>query len=186
MPCRGWGISITDRIIDLFHGLFGWTSTLKSEDYGFMLYGQLLVAHNLVRWIVLVAGIIALGMAFTGWSGHKPMEPRVRRWGALFVATLDLQFLLGLILYFLVSPITNLAFQNMAAAMKDHEMRFFTVEHTTYMLIAIIAAHVGSALSRKGRTDTRKYRGAAIGYGISLLVILAGIPWWRPLFRWSS
>ena len=151
-----------------------------------MAYGQLLVAHNLIRWLVLIAGIIALVSAFGGWSGRKPMTAGVRRWGALFVATLDLQLLIGLILYFVASPITKAAFQNMAVAMKDHEMRFFTVEHTTYMLIAIIAAHVGSFLSRKGRTDLRKYRGAVIGYGISLLVILAGIPWWRPMFRWVS
>jgi len=151
-----------------------------------MAYGQLLVAHNLIRWLVLIAGIIALVSAFGGWSGRKPMTAGVRRWGALFVATLDLQLLIGLILYFVASPITKAAFQNMAVAMKDHEMRFFTVEHTTYMLIAIIAAHVGSFLSRKGRTDLRKYRGAVIGYGISLLIILAGIPWWRPMFRWVS
>jgi hypothetical protein len=151
-----------------------------------MAYGQLLVAHNLVRWLVLIAGIVAVGSAIGGWNGNKPMTAGVRRCGALFVATLDLQFLIGLILYFVASPIPKAAFQNMAAAMKDHELRFFTVEHTTYMLIAIVAAHVGSALSRKGRTDARKYRGAVIGFGISLLVILAGIPWWRPFLRWSG
>ena len=151
-----------------------------------MAYGQLLVAHNLIRWIVLVAGIIAVVSALGGWDGRKSMTAGVRRCGAVFVAALDLQFLIGLILYLVASPITKAAFQNMAVAMKDHEMRFFTVEHTTYMLIAIIAAHVGSRLSRKGKTDARKYRGAAIGYGISLLVILAGIPWWRPMFRWVS
>ena len=151
-----------------------------------MAYGQLLVAHNLIRWIVLITGIIAVVSAFGGWSGSKPMTAGVRRCGALFVASLDLQLLIGLILYFVASPIPSAAFQNMAVAMKDHEMRFFTVEHTTYMLIAIIAAHVGSFLARKGRTDSRKYRGAVIGYGTSLLVILAGIPWWRPMFRWVS
>ncbi|HJT80977.1 MAG TPA: hypothetical protein VJ719_07260 [Chthoniobacterales bacterium] len=151
-----------------------------------MAYGQLLVAHNLIRWLVLIAAIVALVSAFSGWSGSKPMTAAVRRCGAVFVATLDLQFLIGLVLYLVASPITKAAFQNMAAAMKDHEPRFFTVEHTTYMLIAIIAAHVGSALSRKGKTDARKYRGAVIGYGISLIVILAGIPWWRPMFRWVS
>lgn len=153
---------------------------------GDMLYSQLLSAHNIVRWIVIATGAVAVVLAMTGWSGTKPMVPKVRRWGALFVAAIDLQIVLGLILYLVVSPITSAAFQNMAVAMKDHEMRFFTVEHTTYMLIAIIAAHVGSALSRKGRTDARKYRGAVIGYSISLLVILAGIPWWRPLLRWGG
>jgi hypothetical protein len=28
-----------------------------------------------------------------------------------------------------------------------------------------------------------KFRGAAIAYSISLVLMLAGIPWWRPLLR---
>ena len=34
---------------------------------------------------------------------------------------MDLEFLLGLILYFGASPITKMAFQNMAAAMKEEK-----------------------------------------------------------------
>lgn len=104
----------------------------------------------------------------------------------MFVIAMDVQLLLGLIFYFAASPITRIAFENMAAAMKDHELRFFTVEHTTYMLIAIILAHVGAAMSRKARTDQAKYRAAAIAYALSLLLILAGIPWWRPLIRFGE
>jgi hypothetical protein len=74
----------------------------------------------------------------------------------------------------------------MAAAMKVHELRFFAVEHTAYMLFAVILAHVGAALSRKARADLSKYRGAAICYSLSFLFILAGIPWWRPLLRFGS
>jgi hypothetical protein len=102
------------------------------------------------------------------------------------VATIDLQLLVGLILYFAVSPLTRMAFQNMAVAMKDHELRFFSVEHTTYMLIAVILAHVGAVMSRRAATDRAKYRAATIAYAISLLVMLAGIPWWRPLLRLSG
>jgi hypothetical protein len=38
--------------------------------------------------------------------------------------------------------------------------------HTMLMFLAVICAHVGGALSRKGRTDLMKYRGAAIAYTI--------------------
>jgi len=147
-----------------------------------MLYPNILVAHNILRWIVLAAGLIALVKTAGNWRLAGSGAPAsTRPWTAIFVGALDLQFLLGLILYLVESPITRAAFQNMPAAMKDHELRFFAVEHTTYMLIALIAAHVGSALVRKA-----KFRGATIGFGIALLVILAGIPWWRPLFRWIS
>lgn len=148
-----------------------------------MLYSHLLAFHGLMRWIVLAAAVVAVWVAASGWIGSKPVGPGLRRGGTIFVTTMDVQFLLGLILYFAASPITRMAFQNMAAAMKDHELRFFTVEHTTYMLIAIILAHVGAAMSRKAKSDRARYRAATIFYVLALLLILAGIPWWRPLLR---
>jgi heme A synthase len=151
-----------------------------------MLYPHLLALHNAIRWIVLLAALIAVAVAGSGWNGTKPATPTFRRWTVVFVIAMDLQFLLGLILYLIASPIPRMAFQNMAVAMKDHELRFFTVEHTTYMLIAVISAHVGAVLSRKAQTDRTKYRGATIAFAVSLLLMLAGIPWWRPLLRFAG
>ncbi|HEY4283937.1 MAG TPA: hypothetical protein VGM62_12800 [Chthoniobacterales bacterium] len=151
-----------------------------------MAYPNLLALHNALRWIVLVAAIVAFAVAVSGWSGTKPVTPLLKRCGSLFVAAMDVQFLIGLILYFGVSPLIKMAFENMSVTMKDHELRFFTVEHTTYMLLAVILAHVGAIRSRKAKTDRAKYRGAAVFYGLSLLLILAGIPWWRPLLRLGS
>lgn len=149
-------------------------------------YPQLLAFHGLLRWFVLLAGLIAFFKAASGWSGQKPVNPSLVRFGVIFVGFMDLNFLLGLILYFAASPVTKMAMQNMALAMKDHELRFFSVEHTTYMFLALVCAHLGGILSRKGKTDLKKYRGAAVGYGLSMLLVLAGIPWWRPLLRIGS
>ena len=151
-----------------------------------MLYPYLLAFHSLLRWVAIAAGIAAAVVAVSGWSGRKPASPGLLRAGIAFVITMDVQLLIGLILYFAVSPVTKMAFQNMTAAMKVHELRFFTVEHTTYMLLAVILAHVGGAISRKGKTDRGKYRGASICYVLSLLLMLAGTPWFRPLFRFGG
>lgn len=147
---------------------------------------QLLSFHNLLRWVVLVAALVAILVALSGWSGAKPAGAMLRRYTVLFVIAMDLEFLVGLLLYFGASPITRTALTNISAAMSQKEPRFFTVEHTLLMFLAVVCAHVGGALSRKGRTDAAKYRGAAIAFAISLLLILAGIPWWRPLFRLGS
>jgi hypothetical protein len=149
-------------------------------------YPYLLAFHGLLRWVVLAAAVAAIFVAISGWKGPKPISGMFLRFGIIFVLLMDLEFLLGVLLYFGASPLPKMAFQNMAAAMKDHELRFFAVEHTTYMFVAVIFAHVGGALSRKGKTDLAKYRGAAICYSLSLLLILAGIPWWRPLLRLGS
>ncbi len=147
------------------------------------IYGPLLAIHGIFRWVVVAAAVAAIVVAAAGWLGRKPWSATVRRCGAVFVGSMDLQLLLGLLLYFGASPVTREAFQNMAAAMKNHDLRFFAVEHTTAMLLAVICAHLGSVLSRKGLGDQVKYRRAAIWYSLSLLLVLAGIPWWRPFLR---
>jgi hypothetical protein len=150
------------------------------------LYPYLLALHGALRWVVLAAAVAAIVVAFSGWSGTKPAGPNLLRFSLVLVIAMDIEFLLGLLLYFGASPLTKMAFQNMAAAMKDHELRFFTVEHTVLTFLAVVCAHIGGALARKGRTDLMKYRGAAIACTISLLLMLSGIPWWRPLLRFGS
>jgi len=149
-------------------------------------YPHLLVFHGLLRWVVLAAAVAAIFVALSGWSGTKPASTNLGRFSIIFVIAMDIEFLSGLLLYFGASPITRAALANIGEALKYHEPRFFAVEHTALMFLAVICAHVGGALSRKGRTDLMKYRGAAIAYTISLLLMLSGIPWWRPLLRLGS
>ena len=150
------------------------------------LYPHLLAFHGLLRWVVLAAAVAAILVALSGWSGTKPADKNLRLASVIFVIAMDLELLIGLLLFFGASPITRAALANLGEAMKNHESRFFTIEHTVLMLLAVTCAHVGAALSRKGRTDLAKYRGAAIAYLISLLLMLGGIPWWRPLLRLGS
>ena len=150
------------------------------------LYPHLLAWHGLLRWVVLAVALAAIFVAFSGWSGAQPARANLRRFSVLFVVVLDIDFLLGLLLYFGASPITRAALANFGEAMKQQEPRFFSVEHAMLMFLAVVCAHVGAALSRKGRTEVMKYRGAAVAFTISLLLILGGIPWWRPLFRLGS
>ena len=147
------------------------------------LYPHLLAFHGLLRWVALAAAIAAILVALTGWSGTKPAGRNLRLASVIYVITMDIQLLLGLLLFFGASPITRAAMSDFGAAMKEHESRFFTVEHTLLMLLAIICAHLGAALARKGRTDSVKYRGSAVAFVFSLLLMLGGIPWWRPFLR---
>ena len=130
------------------------------------LYPHLLGFHGLFRWLVLVAAIAAIFVAFSGWSGAKPPSPNLRRFSVIFVIAMDIELLVGLLLYFGASI----------------ELRSAFLAHGALMLLAVVCAHVGGALSRKASTDLMKYRGAAIAYTISLLVMLAGMPW-RPVLR---
>jgi hypothetical protein len=59
----------------------------------------------------------------------RPWTPADARSSRIFVTVLDVQMLLGLLLYFVLSPFTRQAMGDMAAAMKVAALRFFLVEH---------------------------------------------------------
>jgi uncharacterized membrane protein YozB (DUF420 family) len=145
------------------------------------MYPVFLAAHNIVRWVALVLGILAAVRAWLGWLRKSEWSESDRKIGVFFSSAMDTQLLLGLLLYFLFSPITRAALGNFGAAMRDGGARFFALEHTFYMLLAVVFAHLGSILPRKASEAIAKHRQAAIWFSLAVLLILLGIPWMRPL-----
>lgn len=145
-----------------------------------MLYTRLLHTHNLFRWLVLIVLVIAIGFAFAGWIGKREWSKKDNIAGLLLTIFIDIQFLVGVILYAFVSPLTKAAFADFGAAMKNANLRFYAVEHILMMIIALVLVHIGRSKSKKA-TAWKKHRTSAIFYGIALLVILAAIPWDRAL-----
>ena len=146
------------------------------------MYGFVLAVHNILRWVVLIAGIVAAVRALIGWFGKKEWTKQDRLIGIIFTSSVDVQLLLGILLYFVFSPITKGAFGDFGAAMAIRDMRFFAVEHVFLMVLALVFAHLGSALPKRVDDAVSKHKRAAIWFSLAVLVILAGIPWWRPFF----
>jgi hypothetical protein len=141
------------------------------------MYGIVLIIHSWLRWAVLAAGLAAVARG--GAQGSS-----TGRW---FIMLLDIQMLLGLLLYFVLSPFTTAALGDFGAAMKTPQLRFFAVEHVFGMVIGIALAHIGAAKIKKAPAE-RRGKLAMIFYGLALVAILASIPWpgmtaGRPLFR---
>lgn len=141
------------------------------------MYDFLLTLHSLLRWVVVIAAVLAVVRGFLGWSGNRPWSGLDDRLGLIFTISLDVQVLLGLLLYFVLSPITRAALSNLSAAMSNDVTRFFLAEHFPLMLIAVVLAHSGRSQARKAADNQKKFRQTAIWFGIALLLILAAIPW---------
>jgi len=106
----------------------------------------------------------------------------------VFILSLHVQLLLGLLLYFVLSPFTAEALRDFGAAMKDGILRFWAVEHTLVNIIAIGLAQTGSILVKKRNDDRKKHKTTLIWTLIAILLILAMIPMGmmgveRPWFR---
>lgn len=152
------------------------------------MYSGVLLVHSWVRWAVVIAGVLALLRAVTGASSRRPWTAADDRAGLWFTIALDVQILIGLYLYFVLSPFTTDALRNFGAAMRTPALRFWAVEHPFGMLLGVVLAHVGRVRLRKAE-PSRRHVIAAIFFGIALVAILASIPWpgtpnGRPWVRW--
>ena len=83
-----------------------------------------------------------------------------------------IQFLGGLILYF-ISPKVSFA----AGFMKDSIARFFAMEHILLMSISMILLTIGYSKSKRIIESDKKFKKIFVYYLISLLIVLASIPW---------
>lgn len=150
------------------------------------MYGFVLNVHSWMRYVVIATCLWSLMRA--AMSKGRPWTPADARASRLFVISLDLQVLLGLLLYLVLSPFTKQAMSDMGAAMKVGALRFWVVEHLLGMIVAVALAHIGAVKIRQASGDARRHRLTLIFFGLALLAIFASIPWpgmpaGRPLFR---
>lgn len=141
------------------------------------MYEIIINTHYTMRWIVLVMAVITLYQSWTGWRGNKPFSTTDNKLGAFFVASLHLQLVLGLILYF-TSPAIQQALSDFGGSMKNAEHRLRMMEHPLLAIIAVTLAQIGRIKSKKAATDLEKHKKAAIFFTIALLLILLRMPKW--------
>jgi hypothetical protein len=154
------------------------------------MYTALLIVHSWLRWAVLALAIVGLVRAVRGLSAKRAWDPTDERVGKWFLIAVDVQLLLGLALYAFFSPSTHTAFADFGAAMKDRVLRFWAVEHSFAMLLAVVAAHVGRVRGKKLGQVAARHRVALVTFAIFVVLVLAAFPWpgmpqGRALFRFS-
>jgi hypothetical protein len=143
-----------------------------------------LVLHNLLRWAVVVLMVYALGRMVRGLVQKREFTGQDRKALSWFAISMDVQLLLGLVLY-----ISNGWWSTLPGGMSQSAVRFFAVEHLFMMVIAWVLAHVAALGARAQRLAPAQFRRATLLVGIAVLTILVSIPWpWaaghgRPLFR---
>jgi uncharacterized membrane protein YozB (DUF420 family) len=143
------------------------------------MYSTLLLVHSYLRWAVLILGIMAILKGIKGSNSGNPFTDSDRKSGLFFLISVHTQLLIGLILYVFLSPITQAAFADFGAAMKNPAIRFIAVEHITVNIIAAILVTVAYSKNKKAIADTKKHKNAWLLYGLALALIVSRIPWDR-------
>lgn len=114
-------------------------------------------AHSGLRYLILLAGVVALVVQALGAFGRKPYDRPSRISMAVFVGLLDLQVLLG---------IAMVAIGCFYPAVIGHLMT---------MVIAAVVAHGCSVYARKQADGGRAHTVALVGVIVTLALIAAGI-----------
>jgi hypothetical protein len=152
------------------------------------MYNFLLSLHNLLRWIILFLLVINLIRHFA--AINRPFNGIDKKLGLWLMITAHITLLIGLYQWFVGGlGLQNITNKGMAAVMQNSTYRFFAVEHTVGMLLAIALITVARGVFRKQLSDGKKHRRCIVFYILALVIILASIPWpamneiGRPLFR---
>ena len=152
------------------------------------MYQTLTFYHNFMRWLVLASLLLAIYRAYKGYfskSAFSKIDNAVRHWTATIA---HIQLVIGMILYF-QSPIIKYFMSNFKEAVRNFDITFFGLIHSSLMLTAIVLITIGSAKSKRKQTDQKKFKTMLVWFSIALIIIFVAIPWPfspfanRPYFR---
>lgn len=143
------------------------------------MYPIVLQTHSVMRYLVLLMLVVVIVRFIFAKVFKRQYNNLDDKLNLITLMLVHLQFLLGLVLFF-ISPIISSAMSDMPAAMKEPELRFWSVEHTTLMVLAVILITVGRIRAKSnGLRSDEKFRRLIIFYSIGFVLIVAGVPWER-------
>ena len=118
--------------------------------------------HSLWRWVVLLVVTVALVRGLIGWLRSRAWTSNDRVLAVVAVSALDIQLILGLLLY--------------GTNKSSNAGTFIAYIHPLVMLAAIVVAHITSSRIRKTTEARGKFRTLAIGLIVAVFLITAAIP----------
>jgi bacteriorhodopsin len=96
----------------------------------------LLEIHSILRWVIVIVGLIAIVKFLIGWISKSEFGRMDRGLSSGFSGLIDLQVMLGLV-YFLVAGLGGAGISS------------FSIEHTVTMLIAAFVAHAPTIFKKR-------------------------------------
>jgi hypothetical protein len=156
-----------------------------------MVYQFCLYVHSWMRWVVILLCLLVFVRSLIGYIGRKPYLPSDHKLLMALLGSTHLQFFLGLLLYFVLSPITQIGLEHFPSSLKQPRMRFWIAEHFTLMILFVLCVQLSRTYTKKPYLiPFQKHKRIALFLGMGLILLGLGLPWpqkqGRPLFRLSQ
>lgn len=125
--------------------------------------------HSFLRYIAVAMILWTIIHAFLN---RKNSAATASKWSMLSMMILHTQFLLGLVLWIM-------KFMELKGKeeMKLPDNRFFIMEHSTMMLLAIILISVGHIKGKKFSDMPKRYNTIFWFFLIGFIIMMLSIPW---------
>ncbi len=143
------------------------------------MYTGLQHLHSFLAYLVLVSLLIGIANGLMGYLKWRRFEEKDRKLALPALITTHLQFLIGLILYF-ISPkgLSNFS----GEAMADATSRLYILEHPLTMIIAVVLITIGYVRGKKSDDSRKQFFSHWLFFGLGLVLILLRVPWSK--FPW--
>ena len=131
--------------------------------------------HSILRYLILLFAIIVVLQSLVGMMGKKEFKAGNKTTALVLLICCDLQLLLGFVLYYF--KVYAVGLLQGGDVMKDPYKRFWAVEHSVGMIVAIILVHMGYTITKKNMDADRKFKRIFWFIFVALVIFVATIPW---------
>lgn len=132
------------------------------------MYSTFLILHSVVRYFVFIMLIVLVVKSLMGMMSKSEFTSTDNKISLFTLVATHTQFLFGLILYF-VSPFVVFSGE------RDRMQSYWTFEHISMMLIAVVLITVGRNTMKKLTDGPAKHKRLFIMNLIALIIIIGAI-----------
>ena len=135
---------------------------------------SMIYLHSILRYFILLFALVVVVQSLLGMVGKKDFKKINKQMSLFLLIFCDLQLVLGLAIYSMKGWFAVLTD---GTAMSSVYNRFYSVEHSVGMIVAIVLVHVGYSVTKKNIDDDRKFKRLFWCSFAALAIFVATIPW---------
>jgi len=141
------------------------------------MYDTVKLLHSYWAYLVLLILVLATFNAIIKFIGKKEFHAKDFRMSLFTLIVIHIQLLIGIVVFFTSDYLNLISDMGMGSIMKNSELRSKIIEHPFTMILVVVLITIGYSKQKKKLTSISKFKTISIFYGLSLLLVLAKIPW---------
>jgi hypothetical protein len=135
----------------------------------------IVTVHAWLRWFILLAGAAATARALVAWWRGRAWSALDARLGRAFAVSLDVQWVVGLVLYGGASLLGGRALASEGlGVLSSPELAFWAILHPLLASAALALVHVGR-IRMRSLAGAARHRAAALSFGAAMALLVVAV-----------